>query len=209
MAVELFETGVNRTWALWRISENEETLGELLTFREEIPANLTNREKRLEWIAGRVLTQSLLENFGIAYQGIIKDDYGKPFLRNSTFHISLSHSYPFVAAILDRENAVGIDLEQPKEKLLRIAPRVLSPTEFLDAGEDVNKHCIYWCAKEALIKIYGKKDLTLAKNLRIEPFLIQEEGNIIGRIIVDERERLIPLYYRLFPKFAVVFNSEK
>jgi 4'-phosphopantetheinyl transferase len=209
MAVELFETGVNRTWALWRISENEETLGDLLTFREEIPANLTNREKRLEWIAGRVLTQSLLENFGIAYQGIIKDDYGKPFLRNSTFHISLSHSYPFVAAILDRENTVGIDLEQPKVKLLRIAPRVLSLDELVDAGEDVTKHCIYWCAKEALIKIYGKKNLTLAKNLRIEPFHIQEEGNIIGRIIVDEQERLIPLYYRLFPKFAVVFNSEK
>lgn len=208
MPLEVFETGVKRAWALWRISETEEDLSGLLNHREEVPSNISNPHKRLEWIAGRLLTQTLLENFDLDYHGIVKDEFGKPYAQDHDIHLSLSHSYPFVGVVVDRKNLVGIDLEQPKEKLLRIAPRVLSQGELEDAGEDILKHCIYWCAKEALIKIYGKKDLTLQKNLLIDPFSRELEGNIIGRIIVNEEERMIPLYYRIFRHFVVVFNRE-
>jgi 4'-phosphopantetheinyl transferase len=208
MPLEIFETSEKRAWALWRITEREEELLGLLNFREEIPSSFKNEQKRLEWVTGRLLTQTLLENFEMQYNGIVKDDFGKPYVRDSTVHISLTHSYPFVGAVIDKRQIVGIDLEQPKEKLLRIAGRVLSVTELADAGTDPVKHCIYWCAKESLIKIYGRKDLTLATNLRIEPFEMEVEGNIIGRIIVNEDERLIPLYYRIFNQFVVVFNRE-
>lgn len=208
MPLEVFETGEKRAWALWRITESEQELTELLSVREEPPANITNAQKRLEWIAGRLLTQTLLENFDLDYNGIIKDEFGKPYAQDQDIHLSLSHSHPFVGVIVDKKSLVGIDLEQPKEKLLRIAPRVLSEKELEDAGDDILKHCIYWCGKEALIKIYGRKDLTLQKNLIIDPFSRDSEGNIIGRIIVNQQERVIPLYYRTFHQFVVVFNRE-
>lgn len=208
MPLEIFETGEKRAWALWRITESESELSSFLTYTEIVPDTIRNEAKRLEWLAGRLITQTLLENFNTPYQGITKDEHGKPFLRNVSFQLSLSHSYPYVAAIIDRDVTVGIDLEQPKEKLLRVAARVLAPREAADAGDDIEKHCIYWCAKEALIKIHGKKDLTLASQLIIDPFRKEEEGNIIGRIIVNDTETLIPLYYRLFRRFVVVFNQE-
>jgi 4'-phosphopantetheinyl transferase EntD len=121
----------------------------------------------------------------------------------------VSHSYPYIAAIIDKDQNVGIDLEQPKVKLLRIAPRVLSSTELEDAGNDIVKHCIFWCAKEALIKIHGKKDLTLAENIKISPFERMEEGNIIGRLIVDGIVSIVPLQYRVNPHFVLVFNAGK
>ncbi len=209
MPLEVFETGSKRAWALWRITETEAELTELLNYKEEIPAGISNQQKRLEWVAGRLLTQTLLENFDLAYNGLTKDEFGKPFATDLDVHLSLSHSYPFVAVVVDRRYIVGIDLEQPKEKLLRVAPRILSEEELGNAGDNLIKHCIYWCSKETLIKIYGKKDLTLSRDLLIEPFEVSIEGNIVGRIIVNEVETVIPLYYKVFSQFVVVFNREE
>lgn len=196
-------------WALWKITEDETELQTISQSDEPVPSTITNSQKRLEWMTGRMLTRSLLAEFAVPYAGMIKNEYGKPFLKGSNWQISLSHSFPFVAVILNREKTVGIDLEQPKDKLLRVAPRVLSPSEQEDAGTNVTKHCIYWCAKETLIKIHGKKDLILAENLLISPFSQAREGHIIGKIIVGDSERLIPLYYQVFPRFVLVFNREQ
>ena len=208
MPLEIFEMGNQRAWALWRISESEAQIAELLRSSEPIPASISNAEKRLEWLTGRLLTQSLLESFNLPYTGIVKDAFGKPFVKNSPAHLSLTHSFPLVGAILDQRHEVGIDLEQPKEKLLRVAARVLSPSELSDAGSDIIKHCVYWCSKETLIKIHGRKDLTLSRDLIVQPFNLASEGNITGRIIVNAVERLIPLYYRIFKQFVVVFNRD-
>lgn len=208
MPLEFFETGDKRAWAMWRITESESELEALLNSKESVPDNVTNDQKRREWLTGRLLIETLVDNFGFPYRGITKNEFGKPFLRSLEFSISLTHSFPFVAAILDKQSNVGIDLEQPKEKLLRVAARVLSPTEVNDAGTDLVKHCIYWCAKETLIKIHGKKELTLANQLLIDPFELAEEGNLIGRIIVPGLETVVHLYYRVFKEFVVVFNRE-
>ena len=112
-----------------------------------------------------------------------------------------------VAALIDAYDSAGIDLEQPKEKLLRIAARIHHTDELPDIGTDLIKHCIYWCAKEALIKVYGKKDLTLAENLKISPFSRKMEGDIIGKIIAHNEERIIPLHYMVFANFVVVYTK--
>jgi 4'-phosphopantetheinyl transferase len=209
MPIEKLVNDGKRVWALWKITESEDEFRALQKLEEIIPSTITNEQKRLEWLAGRVITHRLLAEFNLPYNGLTKNEHGKPFLLDYPFHISLSHSFPYVAAIIDKHNVVGIDLEQPKEKLFRVASRVFSPDELRDAGSDLTKHCIYWCAKEALIKIYGKKDLILAENLRISPFPMGSQGEIIGRIIVTDSESLITLYYQVFPGFVLVFSKEK
>lgn len=193
-------------WGIWKIEEDESSLA-MEVPSEQIPATLTNPFKRLEFLAGRVLIKSLLESWHMAYQGLEKDVYGKPFLSGSSTHISLTHSYPYVAAVVDKRKNAGIDLEQPKDKLLGIAPRVLSPGELQDAGHDVTKHCIYWCAKETLVKIYGKKGLTLAKNIQIEPFSVNRSGRLIGRILATDIETAIPLAYIVDDNFVMVVSD--
>lgn len=207
MPVEKIVSDTNRSWGLWLIQESEEALQEKLGNQFRVPDSFTHLNKRLEWLSGRLLIHDLLASMNVTFEGIVKDQYGKPFLKNYPHHISLSHSYPYVAAIVDTEKIVGIDLEQPKEKLLRIASRVLAVEELADAGENLTKHCIYWCAKEALIKVYGKKDLTLAENLQISPFELKNEGNITGRIIVKDSTTDIPLVYKVFDDFVIAFNQ--
>ena len=206
MPLEKLVVELGRTWALWRIEEEEDTLAEIVPF-EKISDTITSPQKRLEWIAGRVLVKEVMEAMDLNFEGIVKDEFGKPFPQGYDYQLSLSHSFPFVAVLIDKYESVGIDLEQPKEKLLRIASRIHSEDELKDAGSDVIKHCIYWCAKESLIKIYGKKDLIFSENMKILPFQRQMEGNIIGKIIVKDAERVIPLYYQVTPEFVLVFNK--
>jgi 4'-phosphopantetheinyl transferase len=206
MPIEHIHKSHDRIWGFWRILEEEPTLTKILPF-EKISDAIINPLKRLEFLSGRVLIQSLLKNWGVEYAGITKNIFGKPFLLDSDIHLSLSHSYPYVAAILHRKNEVGIDLEQPKEKLLKIAPRVLAAAEMKDAGSDVVKHCIYWCAKESLIKIYGKKDLVFARDLLITPFSRNPEGDLIGRIVANNSETAIPLHYIVYDNFVVVVSN--
>lgn len=208
MPLEKLESSSNqRAWGLWHIRETEAELIQQIKDFETIPANITHEQKRLEFCVGRVLAKTLLEQLLVKFEGIVKDEFGKPFFRNNNFQLSLSHSYPYVGALIDQTKSVGIDVEQIKVKLLKIGPRVLHPTELEDAGSDETKHCIYWCAKEAMIKIYGKKDLVFAENLIITPFMLQNQGNITGRIIVNNTETTIPLYYEVHKGFAVVLNQ--
>src|SRR5690606_12612103 len=131
------------------------------------------------------------------------------FPAGSTYQLSLSHSYPYVAAYLHQHHSIGIDLEQPKPKLLKVASRVLSHAELEYAQNDLIKHCITWCAKEVLVKVYGKKDLIFAENLKIEQFPLAETGHFIGSIIVNGYTTVIPLYFEIFQDFALVLNKPK
>lgn len=207
MPVDRIHSSPDSMWGLWEIfGEDEATLAAQVPF-DKISDTLANPLKRLEFLAGRALIKRLLEHWNIEYQGLTKDVYGKPRLTRSEIHVSLSHSYPYVAAIVHKKKNVGIDLEQPKEKLLRIAPRILSETELKDAGQDIVKHCVYWCAKETLLKIYGKKDIFFSKNLLVDAFLLGAQGHLIGRIISNNVESAIPLDYLVSDNFVVVVST--
>lgn len=206
MPLEKIDSINSHTWALWRIEENEDFLAGQLSSEEPIPHSISNSKKRLEWLAGRLLVKTVIEKLGGIFQGVTKNEFGKPFIKGSTYHLSLSHSYPYVAASFHKEYSVGIDLEQPKDKLLRIAPRVLGKDELEDAGSNITKHCVYWCAKETLIKVYGKKDLTLAEHLIIAPFQLEKQGHLVGRIIVNNTVTKVPLWYAVTENFVVVLS---
>lgn len=207
MPLEKLEKRSDQTvWGLWHIHEMEAELMPEIGVFECIPENITHEQKRLEFCVGRLLAKTLLEKTGGKFEGIIKDQFGKPFFKNNSYQLSLSHSYPYVGALIHQNKSAGIDVEQFKSKLLKIAPRIMHPEELHDAGNDPIKHTVYWCAKETLIKVYGKKDLTFAENLLISPFTLQKQGEITGRIIVNHTETAIPLYYEVHSSFAVVLN---
>jgi 4'-phosphopantetheinyl transferase len=203
--LKIENTSKESGWAIWSIEESEQELS-FLSF-EQCPEEIISPLKRLEWLAGRVLIKTLLERNSLTYSGIHKDEFGKPYLRDLPHHISLSHSYPYVAAQLDMNQSVGIDLEQPKEKLLAIASRVLSEIELEDASIDLRKHCLYWCAKEAMYKIYGKKRLHFSNQLNVAPFELQLAGFLKGTITVNDQKQNVDLIYQIEPNFVLVYTK--
>ena len=197
--------GTGRAWGLWFITEMEPDLS-FLSF-ESCPEDVVHPQKRLEWLAGRALIRTLVEKTNLTYDGIRKDEFGKPFLKTHPHSISLSHSFPYVAAQIDLTQAVGIDVEQPKEKLRQVGPRVLAPNEVADANGDVTKLCIYWCAKEALYKIHGRRNILFSDHLQVDPFPLSSTGRLKGRIQVSGNNTTIVLGYRVTGDYVLVYTE--
>ncbi len=156
---------------IWQLEESvdelKESLPEWLDFSEY--SEISHPQKKREWLAGRRLFISLCKEAGIPFQGIWKSPEGKPFLLGSAAHISLSHSEHLVAAALHFHSPVGIDLEQPREQLCRIATKFLSPPEHAHAAADPDLLCRYWCAKEAVFKLFGEKKISFREHIRLTP----------------------------------------
>jgi len=186
------ETGL---LGIWEITEDAADLAR--SFRGS-PADLAEAEgiahpqKRLEFLASRGLMQNMAEAAGLRYGGLVKDEFGKPSLVNHPgWHLSLTHSLRCAAAVLHPLQPVGIDLEPPAEALRRVAPRILSPNELAHADGDLRRLAVYWTAKEALYKLYGKRGLFFITQLFIEPFG-DEATEVVGWILTgDARMRCL------------------
>lgn len=207
--VKIEEINANRAIALWVISESVEELIEqraLNEYDKSLFAQLTHEQKQKEWLSGRLIIKHLAEYMDISFKGVTKDNNGKPNLTDSTSEISLSHSFPYVAAIIDRSEEVGIDLEQPKEKLRRIAPRFLNDSELDFIKNDLEKLCICWCAKETLYKIYSERGIAFRENMCIDAFELNQENTFTGNILVNGNSKKYKLKYRIAKDHILTFN---
>lgn len=199
----------SRLVGIWHISENLDQLRQLFVLNEQQEEELSLFKvdtKKLEWISARILIKLLAAQFNINLEGIEKDENGKPSLRGSTCEISLSHSFPYVAAIIDKSHDVGIDIEQPKEKLNKVAHRFLAQSELDFIKNDTVMLCKAWCAKETLYKIYGKRGLAFSENLILEPYDNSRFGTITGNVIVNGSTKKHKLEYKVTEDYVLTYN---
>lgn len=194
-------------WGVWQIDESEDDLMPMIFPSDSCPEEIANPRKRLEWMAGRALLKKLVEESGLVYQGIAKDEFGKPFLNGLAHPISLTNSFPFVAAQIHPDQQVGIDLEQPRPKLFDVMKRVLTQQEWHDGANNLRKLCIYWCAKEALYKIYGKRSLIFTEQILIKPFSMGDKGTLEGTIKDEAGDKVVKLDYELENGFVLVTTA--
>ena len=195
-------------WGIWRIDETEEELLRQLNPPKSDQSHfeaIQHARIRLESIASRMIVKVLTERFDSEYQGIFKNKNGKPFLYNSPLHISYSHTEQFAAAIVHREKPCGIDMEHIQEKMQRVSERFLSEEELKNTGTDLEKICIYWCAKEAMYKLYNLKDAEFKGNLKVTPFEKKEHGTLEGLIHVGSFLSKSDVHYHIFGEVMVAF----
>jgi len=199
----------NRLLAIWHIEESFEQMLNQLNPNEtdqELLLSFKNEKKQLEWLSGRLTLKYLATQIGIDYNGVVKDEDGKPSLQGHKHEISLTHSFPYVAAIIDTTQPVGIDLEQPREKVKRIAHKFLSQKELEFANNDTLNLNMMWCIKETLYKIYGKKGLIFKDQLYIEPFALSEQETITGNIIANTIPESHKLGYIVNSDYILTYN---
>ncbi len=133
-------------------------------------AQIRHPAQRTEWLACRVAVRQLVGQLGGVYTGLYKDEYGKPHLRDLPWSISLSHTTGWAAAVVHQSRPVGIDIEPIRDQFQRVVPRTLSVDEIAHAAGLPARLAVYWCAKESLYKLYGKRHLTFREHLLIDPF---------------------------------------
>lgn len=184
--------------ALWQLTENEADLQKNLMATPDEWAEyeeISHPQKRREWLAGRQTTRVLVESKGLVYNGLQKDEFGKPHLLAANAEISLTHTAQYVSAAICPNRAVGIDLEKVAEKLHRVAPKFLSASETQHAHGNLERICTYWCAKEALYKLHGRGQLRFREDIPIDEFTdetsfltgnIQQQKYQLHRFWVDD-----------------------
>lgn len=89
-------------------------------------------------------------------------------------YLSVSHSNDLVAVAIDSKYRIGIDIEQPRDNLRRVLPRVLSPEELSVYG--VNEALKAWTLKEAAYKVADNPGADFRRDL---PLPIAEKENTI------------------------------
>jgi phosphopantetheinyl transferase len=154
--------------------------------------SFTYEHRKKEWLVSRILADKLMGGNA----EIIYDENNKPFLHRCQKHISLSHSHNLLAVIID-EKETGIDIELIKPNVLKIKDKFMSEAELkaIEKGHKKEELTLYWCVKESLYKLYGKKKLTFKENLIVEPFEYLAKGNIRADIIYDSMKRKFELHY--------------
>jgi 4'-phosphopantetheinyl transferase len=196
-----FRISHNAAWCIWEITETVDDLRKKVVLAPEDLGELGNIHhpvKLKESLASRACVQELVRRQGKEYFGIYKDEHRKPYLIRHPLHISIAHSHPFAVAILHKILPVGIDVEKPEERLLRLAPRFLSGAELADGKSDVKKLCVYWAGKEAVYKLNGRKELSFRSDIRIYPFQLQKRDVIRCEFLAKGNPVKLALVYREF-----------
>ncbi|WP_026897132.1 4'-phosphopantetheinyl transferase family protein [Daejeonella oryzae] len=161
------------SFALWKIEETADELFAQLQLKEHELTyldSLNNGKRNLHWLSTRVLLRTMLQTD--EYIDCKVDEHGKPYLANFPHHISLSHSFDYAAVMISVDKAVGIDIELMKNKIERIARKFMSEDEldFIDPANKTEHLYMCWCAKEAIYKLQGKKQVSFLNNIRLNSF---------------------------------------
>jgi 4'-phosphopantetheinyl transferase EntD len=209
-----YQQDINETTRLgvWQITEEESF------FLEKVPLSreITHPHKRLQHLAGRYLLQVLFPDF--PYDLIKIADTRKPYLEDEAYHFSISHCGDMAAALVSKSLRVGVDVEEATPRIDRILKKFLHPDELEwlgrypvitgmedKGGEDRSVHLLptlLWSAKESVFKWYGSGQVDFSDHIRLEPFDLKQEGNIIGNFCKAEPFPFM-LQYKLFGNFCL------
>jgi 4'-phosphopantetheinyl transferase EntD len=183
-------------YAVWHITETEDQLTGLINET----SRHTNPNKKSEWIVTRILIKYLCNLFEVNYNGIENTPVGKPILINSNAEISISHSFPMAACLINVRKPCGIDIELPRQKLTYVKKKFLNPQENSDKLGDLTK---IWTAKEVLFKVYGDKELSFKNEMLIK---FKTEERATGLILKNGLESSHEIMFESLFNYTLAYS---
>lgn len=99
----------------------------------------------------------------IRHSDIIKNNFGKPLIKDSDICFNLSHAGDYALIGFTKNNPIGVDIELVKEnhELISLAKRFFHKDEIdaltlIDSEKRTDYFYEIWTKKEAVIKAFGK-----------------------------------------------------
>lgn len=185
---------------IWHIVEAKEELLNSFVNKGFNAKNtiISKNELRLkQWLAVRLLLHEFYPNVEISY-----NEFGKPFLSNKV-EISISHAGDYVVIALNTSKKCGIDIEKISSKVDRIKHKFLNAKE-LEIAKTLEELTLFWCAKEALYKLYGEKELIFNEQLFVS---YQNKPNIVqGRIKTGSNDEQHDLMTEKIEDYFLVYT---
>ena len=128
---------------------------------------------------------------------LVKDEFGKPFLTNSTTQINYSHTKNLLFWGQHPQFRIGVDIESVREQIAKIKGKFCNPSELdlANNGEDLALLTLIWSAKESLYKAYGRKEVDFKEHMliRLHPSL---PNTLIGQLNLPHFQTETLIEYR-------------
>lgn len=168
MGLLRFEENANYRYGIWKIEEDEIKLRKILG--DEISVTRPNPGKRTEFLSVRALAQFMdVDPLSIDYL-----PSGKPYLKDKSTSISISHTKGYVSLMLSDLKHIGTDIEQISERILKVSNKFMHPEEeaYLSklTGNKIIALLLHWSAKESLFKAIPDEGVDFRQELRISDF---------------------------------------
>ncbi len=132
-------------------------------------AQITNHNRKKEWLTTRILLTELLEK----RVTILHNKNRKPYLKSHNSNITISHSRNFVAIIVSANYYAGVDVEHIATRAAKVKHKFLNKTE-LTWCKSLEQITACWSAKESIFKIY-EKELDFY-DMEVAPFTLNTDG---------------------------------
>jgi 4'-phosphopantetheinyl transferase len=195
---------------VWKIEEDINTLMEMIVMDNDDKKKykaFTSTSRRLEFLSVRALLAELLDKDA----RIVYNKNNKPFLKDGSRFISITHSHKLTAIICSVDERVGIDLEYMSSNIGAFAFKFLNRKEKITRNQDLKKYHLYihWCAKESLYKICDKEGISIRNNITVEPFEVKESGEITGRVHTTKINESFELFYSRYDNYAIVWTKKR
>lgn len=157
--------------------EVSDHLHNLLDAEQEQLKTFSHPNRRMEYVATRVLRTMIFGNEPILY-----NEVGAPYIMSEGF-VSISHAQHVVGLAFSGSHPVGLDLEPIREKVLRVSNKFLSEGE-KKANDSSSMEVMtkIWSGKEALYKLAGRKKIIFAKELCLKQ---HKAGSSLWSGIID------------------------
>ena len=98
-------------------------------------------------------------------------------------------------------------MEQMSPKIFKVAHKFLNDCELRIVFSEYAMEGLYviWAAKEALFKLYGKRDIQFREDIRIFPFEFLGQGTIKGEITGKDETRFYEISYQTLENYILVY----
>lgn len=198
---------------LWKITEDFDTLFSQVQLKPSALERLKSM-KSVSHQKGFLAVRMLLQHNDYSDFDLYYDAFGKPHIKPQgcsikDVEISISHSNEFSAIVIS-EQKVGLDLEQIKEKTLKIASRFMdiSHLENLSEEEKIKKATVVWGIKESIFKIKNEKGISFLDNIFENPFSF-EDKTATAQLKFNGKEENFKIQFDSVEDYIFVCTFEK
>lgn len=167
----------------------------------EYVANMRSETRALEWLTTRLMVFILLDEEKITK----RRKNGQPYITDGSYNISISHTKDYAAILLHQTKSVGIDIEARTKRVLKIAGKFISESEYIDPLQQLEHQLLHWSAKESLFKILNLSEVDFKEHLHIDHFMPSTSGVFQAYETKTESNNHFEIHYEVHPDYVLTW----
>ncbi len=180
---------------VWKMTSSyeDQIKNTLLKSAELISAKeLKSQKRKKEFLSSRIALKKIFNK----ELELKHHKSGKPFIEEAK-HLSISHSSDFLAIAFGEEN-IGIDIEKPQNRMIKLMPKILSQIELMEFENEpsIDLACKLWGIKESILKYLGDKNIKYKEDINVDTISldIAKYLNMTFKVEFEKIEDMILTY---------------